>query len=61
MDLSPFHLHLDVLALVAVLEGAYLWAVLRLGPSAVPEGQEPVGRRQILWFSSGALTYDPSI
>jgi putative membrane protein len=54
MDLPPFHLHLDVLAVVLVLEGAYLWAVLRLGPRGLSPGEPSVSRRQIVWFTGGA-------
>jgi putative membrane protein len=55
MSLPPFHVHLDALAIVAVLEGAYLWAVRRVGPRTVP-GEQPVSRRQLAWFSCGAVT-----
>ena len=54
MHLPPFHLHLDVVSVVVVLEGAYLWAVLRLGPRVLPEGEEAVSRRQLTWFTTGA-------
>jgi putative membrane protein len=54
VSLPPFHVHLDVLAVVLVLEGAYLWAVLRVGPRVLPPGQPPVSRRQLVWFTGGA-------
>jgi putative membrane protein len=54
VSLPPFHVHLDVLAVVLVLEGAYLWAVLRMGPRVLPEGEPAVSRRQLVWFTSGA-------
>jgi len=56
MALPPFHVHFDALAIAAVLEGAYLWAILRLGPSSVPPGEPPASRRQVTWFSCGVLT-----
>jgi putative membrane protein len=55
MALPPFHVHLDALAVAATLEGAYLWAVLRLGPHEAPAGEPAVSRRQLWWFSSGVL------
>jgi len=44
-----------VLAVGLILEGAYLWALARLGPSAVPSDEPPASRRQVIWFSSGVL------
>lgn len=32
MQFPPWHIHLDVLAIAAVLEGGYVWAVNRLSP-----------------------------
>ena len=55
MALPPWHLHPEVLAVGLVLEGAYLWALSRLGPDAVPAGERPASRRQVIWFSSGVL------
>jgi putative membrane protein len=54
MGLPPIHLHLDVLFVVLVLEGVYLWAVFRLGPRVLPSGEEAVSRRQLVWFTGGA-------
>jgi len=54
VTLPPFHVHLDVLAVVLVLEGAYLWAVLRVGPRILTPGEPTVSRRQLVWFTSGA-------
>ena len=56
MDLSPFHVHLDVLAVVLVLEGAYLWAIRRLGPRVLPRGEAAASRRQVIWFTAGVVT-----
>jgi putative membrane protein len=55
MTLPPWNLHPDALAVGLVLEGAYLWALARLGPSAVPPDEPPASRRQVIWFSSGVL------
>jgi putative membrane protein len=55
MTLPPWNLHSDALAVGLVLEGAYLWALARLGPSAVPPDERPASRRQVIWFSSGVL------
>src|SRR2546427_11034258 len=55
MTLPPWHLHPEVLAVGLVREGAYLWALARLGPSAVPPDEPPASRRQVIWFSSGVL------
>jgi putative membrane protein len=50
--LPPFHFHVDVLVLAAVLEGGYLWALARLGPPS-PPGEPQRGRRHVAWFTSG--------
>jgi len=54
--LPPFHVHLDVLLVVAALEGAYLWSIHRLAPRVPPDGEPGATRRQIMWFTAGALT-----
>jgi len=54
--LPPFHVHLDVLLVVAALEGAYLWSIHRLAPRVLPGGEPAATRRQIMWFTTGALT-----
>jgi putative membrane protein len=56
MSLSPFHVHLDALAIIAALQGAYLWAIIRWGPRRVAPGEEVASRRQMVWFSAGTLT-----
>lgn len=56
MDLPPFHVHLDVLLVVASLEGAYLWAIRRLAPRVGPSGEPAASRNQVMWFTAGALT-----
>lgn len=56
MHLPSFHVHLDVLSVVVVLEGAYLWAVRRLGPRNLPEGESAVSRGQLIWFTAGVAT-----
>jgi putative membrane protein len=55
MHLPPFHVHLDVLAVVAALEGSYLWAIYRLGPRLLPGDEPAASRRQVAWFTAGAL------
>jgi putative membrane protein len=54
--IPPFHLHLDVLLVVTVLEGGYLWAIRRLGPRDLPAGEPAASRRQVAWFTTGVLT-----
>lgn len=53
MRLPPFHVHLDVVALVVGLEALYL-AATRWRP-AVP-GAPAVSARQLLWFTLGMLS-----
>ena len=56
MPLPPFDLHPDVLLLMLVLEGSYLWALRWLGPRHAPEGEPPASRRQMLWYTLGVAT-----
>jgi len=55
MWLPPFHVHLDVLAVMAALEGGYLLAIRRVGPRFVPPGERPATRRQITLYSVGVM------
>lgn len=54
--LPPFHVHLDVLVLVAVLEGGYLWALARLRPPGLGSGEPAASRRQVAWYTVGVAT-----
>jgi putative membrane protein len=56
MWLPPFHVHLDVLVVMATLEGGYLLALGRLGPRFVAAGERPATRRQVVLYSLGVLT-----
>ena len=42
MELPSFHIHPDVLAIAAVIEGAYLWTVARLSPDRTFPKRAPV-------------------
>ncbi len=53
MTLPPFHLHPDVLLLGATLAFGYLWAIAKLGPRSVPEGDRPVSPAQLVAFTAG--------
>jgi putative membrane protein len=60
MSLPPFHVHLDVLALIGALAGGYWLALRRLGPRLAGTGQAPAGeavatRRQVVSYSLGVL------
>jgi putative membrane protein len=55
VHLPAFNVHLDVLSVVLALEGAYLWAIYRLGPRVLPSGEPSVSHRQLAWFTSGAV------
>ncbi len=57
----PFHVHLDVVAVVAALAGGYWLALRRLGPRLAGAGQAPAGepmatRNQVVAYSLGVLT-----
>ena len=48
-----FHLHPDVLVVMAGLAVGYGWAVSRLGPRLVARGEEVVSRRMVAWWYTG--------
>jgi putative membrane protein len=52
----PFHVHLDVLLVTALLEGVYLWALARLRPQGIQGGEPAISRRQIAWYTAGVAT-----
>jgi len=56
MALPPFDPHWDTVALTVTLEGAYVWAVARLGPRVLPDGEQAATRRQISAYTAGVLT-----
>jgi putative membrane protein len=53
MVLPQFHVHLDVLIVVAAIGCGYLIVVRRLGPRLGPPGEAPVSRRQVVSFTLG--------
>jgi putative membrane protein len=54
--LPSFHVHLDVLLLVAVLQGGYLWALARLRPPGLASDEPGASRRQVAWYTTGVAT-----
>lgn len=56
MTVPPFDPHWGTVVLAAVLEGGYIWAVLRLGPAVLPVGERPATRRHVWLYSIGVLT-----
>ncbi|MBU1492866.1 MAG: cytochrome c oxidase assembly protein [Actinobacteria bacterium] len=56
-DQIAFHVHWDVVGLVAALAIAYGYAIRRLGPLRAPSGKPAVTRRQIAWFAGGLLVF----
>jgi putative membrane protein len=56
--LLAFHLHPDVWLVMSALGIGYWWALTRLGPRVVPQGQEIASRRMKVWWYTGlALTW----
>ncbi len=54
---EAWNLHPDLWLLLALLQGGYLFAVMRLGPSRVPAGASAVRPRQLLCFTGGVLAF----
>ncbi len=55
IDPWALHIHVDVIAVVALLVGGYLTALRRLGPRLAPAGQPVATTRQRVQFFSGAV------
>jgi putative membrane protein len=55
MALPPWHPHPEVLLLVAVLGGAYLYALRRIGPDRVLPGEPVATRSQVVSYLLGVL------
>ena len=54
-DEIAFHIHWDVLGIVAALGFGYVYALRRLAPSTPRTGPSPaVTRRQVIWFTGGS-------
>jgi putative membrane protein len=54
--MPAWHLHPDVLALIAVLGGGYALLIRRVGPSKVHPIERPVTGRQVASFVAGLVT-----
>jgi putative membrane protein len=50
------HLHLDVVAVVALVAAGYWLALTRLGPRLAPAGEPPYSRRQVRLLGAGVAT-----
>jgi putative membrane protein len=52
-----FHLHWDVVGVVAAVVCLYVYAIRRLAPARPDDAGPAVTRRQILWFSAGLFLF----
>ena len=48
-----WHAHPDVWLLMGALVLGYMWAIAKIGPKRVPDGEEVVSSRQKAWFCCG--------
>ena len=55
LDAFPFHIHWDVVALVALLVGGYVYGLTAVAKRHAPQGEPKVTRREIAWFTSGIV------
>lgn len=55
-DVLVWHPHWDVWATVVALAGGYWYAIRRIGPNAVREGETVVRRRQVWFWYLGVLS-----
>lgn len=53
----PFHIHLDVVGIVAALVVGYVYGVRRLAARHAPAGEPAVTGRQIAWFTGGVVLF----
>jgi len=57
LDAFPFHMHWDVLGVVAALGIGYWYALTRLAPFHAPRSEPAYTRRQVVSFSLGLLVF----
>lgn len=57
LDAISFHVHWDVLGIVAGLAVGYFYAMRRLAPLHAARGEPTVTRRQVLWFVGGLVVF----
>jgi putative membrane protein len=57
LDAFPFHIHWDVVGLVAALAIGYVYGIKVLAAEHAPRGEPAVTRRQIAWFTSGLAVF----
>jgi putative membrane protein len=56
-DSIAFHIHWDVVGVVAALALGYWYGIRRLGPLHAPQGEPAVTGRRIAWFTSGLIMF----
>jgi len=56
-DQIAFHIHWDVLGIVAALAIGYAYALRRLAPQRPVGGEPAATRRQIVWFGAGLVLF----
>jgi putative membrane protein len=57
LDAFPFHVHYDVLGVIAALVVGYVYGLRRLAARHAPSGEPSVTRRQIVWFTTGVVLF----
>lgn len=57
LDAFPFHVHWDIVGLIAALVVGYAYGVRRLAAAHAPAGEPAVTRGNIAWFTAGLLLF----
>jgi putative membrane protein len=57
LEAFPFHIHWDVVGLIAALLVGYVYGIRVLAAAHAPRGEPAVTRRQIAWFGFGLLVF----
>jgi putative membrane protein len=57
LEAFPFHIHLDVVAVVVALVIGYVYGLRRLAVRHAPLGEPAVTGRQIAWFTTGVVLF----
>jgi len=57
LDAFPFHIHLEVVGVVAALVIGYVYGLRRLAVRHAPRGEPAVTSRQIAWFTAGVSLF----
>lgn len=57
LDAFPWHVHWDIVGVIAALVAAYAYGVTQMARRHAPQGEPAVTPRQVAWFAGGVVLF----